>query len=261
MLANAEASRRGVRTDAAAVSFSTGDNTNTWETYCMATYLICHGAWSGGWSWQKMRPLLRAADHEVLTPTYTGLGERAHLAHPMIDLETHIQDILAVIEYDDLRDIMLVGHSYGGMVATGVGDRVPQRVRHLVYLDAFVPTDGQSLNDLAGEAQRPAPVEGWLIPPNPPAPDTSSEDLAWTTPRRRHHPAGCFRQKLRLAQPTPPFRRSYIHCTKKTGPDVFQQFADRFRGDPAWHFHAMDASHSPNITAPEDLARLLLAVA
>jgi len=137
----------------------------------MATYLICHGAWSGGWSWKKMRPLLRAAGHEVLTPSYTGLGERAHLAHPLVDLETHIEDILAVIATEDLRDIILVGHSYGGMVATGVADRVPDRVRHLVYLDAFVPADGQSLQDLVGAAPVAAPVDGWLIPPNPPAPD------------------------------------------------------------------------------------------
>ena len=224
----------------------------------MATYLICHGAWSAAWAWKKMRPLLRAAGHEVFTPTYTGLGERAHLAHPMIDLETHIQDVLAVIEYEDLRDFVLVGHSYGGMVATGVGDRVPERVRRLVYLDAFVPADGQCLNDLVGGVHRFDALENWLVPPNPSAPDTSPEDLAWTAPRRRHQPARCFSQKLRLVHQAPAFPRSYIHCTKKTGPDVFRQFADRFRNDPAWRFHAIDASHSPNITAPADLAAILL---
>jgi len=94
----------------------------------MATYLICHGAWSAGWAWRKMRPLLRAAGHELFTPTYTGLGERVHLAHPMVDLQAHIQDVLNVIEYEDLADFTLLGHSYGGMVATGVADRVPDRV-------------------------------------------------------------------------------------------------------------------------------------
>jgi pimeloyl-ACP methyl ester carboxylesterase len=179
----------------------------------------------------------------------------------MVDLETHIQDILGVIECEDLSGIILVGHSYGGMVATGVADRVPAQVRHLVYLDAFVPADGQSLNDLVGGARHAAPVEGWLIPPNPSAPDTSPEDLAWIMPRRRHQPARCFSQKLRLSSNAPSFPRSYIHCTKKEGPDAFRQFADRFRSDPAWRFHAMDASHSPNITAPEALAALLLALA
>jgi pimeloyl-ACP methyl ester carboxylesterase len=226
----------------------------------MATYLICHGAWSAGWAWSKMRPLLRAAGHEIFTPTYTGLGERAHLAHPMVDLETHIQDILGVIDCEDLRDLILLGHSYGGMVATGVADRVPERIRHLIYVDAFVPADDQSLNDLTGRPPA-APVEGWLLPPNPSPPDTAPEDIAWITPRRRHQPARCFSQKLRLAQAMPSFPRSYIHCTRKTGADNFQQFADRFRSDPAWRFHAMDASHSPNVTAPEALAALLLSMA
>ncbi len=227
----------------------------------MVTFLVCHGAWGGGWAWKKMRPLLRAAGHELIAPTYTGLGERAHLAHPLVDLETHIQDVLAVVEYEDLRDVVLVGHSYGGMVATGVSDRIPERIRHLVYLDAFVPEDGQSLDDQAGRNRYAALVEGWLLPPNPPTPDTSPEDLAWTGPRRRHQPARTFSQKLRRPGTTPPFPRTYIHCTRKSGFDVFQQFADRLRDDPAWRFHAMDASHSPNITEPEVLAALLLRLA
>ena len=140
----------------------------------MATYLICHGAWSAGWAWKKMRPLLRAAGHEVFTPSYTGLGERAHLAHPLLDLEAHIQDVLAVVEYEDLRDFVLVGHSYGGMVATGVADRVPERLRHLAYLDAFVPRDGESLADLVGGGPAGVqPVEGWLLPPMASAQTTS----------------------------------------------------------------------------------------
>jgi pimeloyl-ACP methyl ester carboxylesterase len=224
----------------------------------MATYVICHGAWSAGWAWRKVRPLLQAAGHEVFTPTYTGLGERAHLAHPLVDLETHVQDILAMIEAEGLRDILLIGHSYGGMVATGVADRVPGLVRHLCYLDAFVPQDGQSLNDLVGGAPVAAPIAGWLIPPNPPAPDTAEADLAWTLPRRVYQPARCFSQRLCITQAAPAFPRSYIHCTRKAGPDVFAQFAERFRADPAWRFHALDASHSPNVTAPEALAALLL---
>ena len=112
------------------------------------TFLLCHGAWSGGWAWKKMHPLMAQAGHRLMTPTYTGLGERAHLANPAIDLDTHIQDILNVIKYEDLRDIVLLGHSYGGMVATGVADRARERVSQLIYLDAFVPRDGQSLLDL-----------------------------------------------------------------------------------------------------------------
>jgi len=220
----------------------------------VATFLICHGAWSGGWSWKKVRPLLRAAGHEVFTPTYTGLGERAHLAHPLVDLETHVADVLAVIEAEDLSDIVLVAHSYGGMVGTVVADRVPARIRHLVYLDAFVPADGQCLRDLVSGPGPADVVAGWLVPPMPPAPDT------WTTPRRMHQPVRCFVQKVRLAggaAEKPAFRRSYVHCTKKEGGDNFRQFADRLRGDRGWGFYELATSHSPNVTAPDALAGLL----
>jgi pimeloyl-ACP methyl ester carboxylesterase len=118
------------------------------------TFLVCHGAWSAGWAWKKMHPLMQAAGHRLVTPTYTGLGERAHLAHPGIDLNSHIEDMLNVIKYEDLRDIVLVGHSYGGMVATGVADRARDKVRQLIYIDAFVPQDGQSLLDLNEVARR-----------------------------------------------------------------------------------------------------------
>src|ERR1700704_393143 len=102
-----------------------------------ATFLVCHGAWRAGWAWKKMHPLMSAAGHRLITPTYTGLGERAHLASAANDLETHILDILGVIKYEDLREIVLIGYSYGGMVATGVADRARERISKLVYLDAF----------------------------------------------------------------------------------------------------------------------------
>src|SRR6201992_485427 len=108
----------------------------------MSSFLLCHGAWGGGWSWKKMHPLMQAAGHRLVTPSYTGLGERAHQANRSIDLESHIAEILNVIKYEDLSDIVLLGHSYGGMVATGVADRARERVRKLIYLDAFVPRDG-----------------------------------------------------------------------------------------------------------------------
>ena len=227
----------------------------------MTDFVICHGAWGGGWAWRRIRRLLRDAGHDVLTPTYTGLGERIHLTHPLIDLETHIRDIMNVIVYEDLNDIVLVGHSYGGMVATGVADRLAERIRHLFYLDAFVPADGQSVSDLASRGPGTGLVDGWLAAPSPQAPDTSAEDLAWSAPRRHHQPAGCFAQKLRLSGTTPRFPRSYIHCTVKPGGDAFRQFADRFRDDPAWHFHEMPTGHGPHVSAPEALAALLLGAA
>jgi len=114
----------------------------------VATILVAHGAWSAGWAWKKMHPLLAARGHRLVTPTYTGLGDRAHLAHRGIDLDAHIEDLLAVMLYEDLRDVVLLGHSYGGMVATGIAERALERVSLRVYLDAFVPRDGQALFDL-----------------------------------------------------------------------------------------------------------------
>ena len=132
------------------------------------TFLVCHGAWGGGWSWKKVHPLMQAAGHRLVTPTYTGLGERAHLANPSIDLDTHITDVLNVIHYEDLRDIVLLGHSYGGMVATGVADRARDRIAQLIYLDAFVPDDGQSLFDLNEPGRAPMRElaragDGWRV--------------------------------------------------------------------------------------------------
>lgn len=230
----------------------------------MATFLICHGAWSAGWAWKKVRPLLRAAGHQVFTPTYTGLGERAHLSSRSVTLDTHIADVLGVIDCEDLNDIVLVGHSYGGMVATGVADRAGDRIAKLVYLDAFVPDNGQSLLDLlpaearSGRQNAAATQgDGWLLPPNPSPPDTSPEDMAWITPRRRWQPIACFTQPitLRNAAASPP--RTYIYCTRIAPEDTFGQFARRFRSASGWQLFEIDASHSPNVTAPEALVRIL----
>src|SRR4051794_9215739 len=161
------------------------------------TFLVCHGAWSAGWAWKKMHPLMQEAGHRLVTPSYTGLGERAHLAHPGIDLNAHIEDMLNVIKYEDLRDIVLVGHSYGGMVATGVADRARDKVRQLIYIDAFVPEDGQSLLDLNEVARRgmqelSKPGDGWRVPPTPTPEDPPAADLEWLGARRVDMPIKCF---------------------------------------------------------------------
>jgi pimeloyl-ACP methyl ester carboxylesterase len=227
-----------------------------------ATFLVCHGAWSAGWAWKKMHPLMAAAGHRLVTPTYTGLGEREHLANPSIDLETHIHDILNVIKYEDLRDIVLIGHSYGGMVATGVADRARDRVTQLIYIDAFVPGDGQSLLDL-NEVARPRMQElaksgdGWRVPPNPTPPDTPQADLEWLAERRVHMPIKCFEMKLKLHGGELTLPRSYIYATRITPADTFGPFARLAKADPAWRYYELDASHSPNVTAPEPLMKLL----
>lgn len=230
----------------------------------MAAIVLAHGAWSAGWAWKKMRPLLGKAGHSFFSPTYTGLGERAHLAHSGIDLDTHIQDVLAVLEFEDLTCVTLLGHSYGGMVATGVADRAGARIARVIYLDAFVPRAGQSLFDLLGpkgEANMRAGAvrdgEGWKIPPNPPSADTSPEDLAWTGPRRRPQPIRTFEQKIALTSTAPPPPRHYIYATKNAPGDVFRQFADRARSEPGWKYWEIASTHSPNVTNPDALMAVL----
>ena len=228
-----------------------------------ATFLVCHGAWSAGWAWKKMHPLMAAAGHRLVTPTYTGLGERAHLANPSIDLETHIRDILNVIKYEDLRDIVLIGHSYGGMVATGVADRARDRISQLIYLDAFVPKDGQSLFDLNEPGRQwmlglAKAGDGWRVPPNPTPPDTPPADVEWLTERRVPMPIKCFEMKLALHSGEPTLPRSYIYATRIAPTDTFGPFAARARNEAGWRYHEIDASHAPNVTAPEALMALLL---
>jgi pimeloyl-ACP methyl ester carboxylesterase len=225
------------------------------------TFLVCHGAWSAGWAWKKMHPLMSKAGHRLVTPTYTGLGERAHLAHPAIDLDTHITDMLNVIKYEDLRDFVLIGHSYGGMVATGVADRARDKVNQLIYVDAFVPQDGQSLLDLNEPArarmqEAAKSGDGWRVPPNPTPPDTSPDDIAWLSERRVNMPVKCFEERLKLSAPLS-LPRSYIYATRITPADTFGPFAKMTRSDPAWRYYEIDASHSPNVTAPEALMALL----
>ena len=207
-----------------------------------------------------MRPIVRQAGHEIFTPSYTGLGERDHLADRHVNLSTHIQDVVNVIEFEDLTDVVLVGHSFGGIVATGVADRARDRVARVIYLDAFVPTDGESLFDLVSPPGREKMIEGcrlgdgWRVPPRDMPPDTSDADRAWAAPRRRPHPIAAFEERLHLSgRPLPP--RAYIYCTRIGPDDAFGPFAARARRE-AWPYAEMDASHNPHITAPDELYRV-----
>jgi pimeloyl-ACP methyl ester carboxylesterase len=213
-----------------------------------------------------MRPLMRAAGHELWTPTYTGLGERFHLANADVSLDTHIADIVGVLDTEDLSDVILVGHSYGGMVATGVADRARTRIKKLVYLDAFAPKDGQAVFDLMPpeiaakmQAGAAASESGFGIPSNPMPSDTPPEDVAWASPRRRPQPIKAFATELKLsAEPAAP--RTYIYCKRIGIGDTFGQFLARAKRE-GWTTHEIDASHNPHITCPEALMALLNEIA
>lgn len=233
----------------------------------MATFVVAHGAWSAGWAWKKMHPLMAAAGHRLVTPTYTGIGERSHLANPSIDLDTHITDILNVLKFEDLRGVILIGHSYGGMVATGVADRARAAVAELVYLDAHAPRDGQSAFDLmaperaeAMRARAASEGEGWRLPVNPMPPDTPAADQAWAAPRRVPQPLKTFEQRLVLRNGPLTLPRHYVYCTRIGAGDPFRPSYERARQE-GWGAYEMDASHNPHITAPDALMRLLQGIA
>ena len=230
----------------------------------MTTYVLVHGAWSGAHTWRKVRPMLRQAGHEVFTPSLTGLGERVHLTSPQVTLSTHIQDVVNLIEFEDLSDIVLLGYSYGGMVVTGALEYVATRVSHLVYLDAFVPENGQALWSMAREQPRQPFGQEWLVQPMPRAFDDPIE-AAWANPRRTPHPRGCFTEPVRLLQPLEDynFSRTYIKATGEPRPaesGPFWTAADHARASDAWRYREIETNHMIANNRPEELTSLLLEV-
>lgn len=231
----------------------------------MRTFVLVHGAWHGSWCWQRVRSALRAQDHEVFTPTLTGVGERSHLRAPDIDLETQILDVVNLIRWEGLDDIVLCGHSYGGCVVTGAADRMPERIGALVYLDAFVPRDGQSLEDLLPDTQRErmheatgATGEGWLAPPIPAAVfNVNENDRDWVDAQCTPHPSRCFSQPIALSGGIDTIRDiHYVYATGYTnGP--FEPFFRKAQAQN-WSLHTVDCGHDVMLDRPDELARILL---
>jgi pimeloyl-ACP methyl ester carboxylesterase len=231
----------------------------------MSAYVLVHGGWHGGWCWARVARLLRDAGHDVFTPTLTGLGERAHLGRPEVDLAHHVQDVVAVLEAEELRSVTLVGHSYGGMVVTGVAARAASRLAHLVYLDAFVPAPGQAMLDLIAPERAAAmreaartDGEGWRVPPWKPEQYgvTSARDIEWLARRLTPHPLGTLEQAAE-AGPPPRVKLSYVYC-QKTATGSFAQFAERLRDDRKWAFHELKTGHDAMVTAPGEVAKILM---
>jgi pimeloyl-ACP methyl ester carboxylesterase len=231
----------------------------------MATFVLVHGAWSGGWCWKFVSPLLRQAGHDVYAPSLTGLGDRAHLLSREVDLELHIQDVLGVINWSELDNVTLVGHSYGGMVVTGVADRVPDKIGSLIYLDAFMPKSGQALRDLISP-ERAANIfqsveekgEGWYVPPLPaPFWHIHDPELAELHDRlSAPHPLATMTQTLSLSG-------NHLNIAKKafilaTGhePSSFPRFADEVR-DMDWPVEELPTHHYTMFSMPQETADLL----
>jgi pimeloyl-ACP methyl ester carboxylesterase len=232
----------------------------------VTTFVLVHGAWSGAHGFRKVRSLLREAGHEVFTPSLTGIGERAHLTGPQVRLTTHVTDVVNTIRYEDLDDIVLLGFSYGGFVITGALEHVGGRVRHLVYLDAFVPGNGESLDVLAdgrfagGADWMPTGFgRDWLIPPIPREYNTPAE-TAWENERRTPQPLGSFTEPVRLERPLEeyPFTRTYIKASAEPRPSPMWVAADRAAASPAWRYREIGTTHMIASNRPHDLVRLLL---
>ncbi len=237
----------------------------------MATYVLVHGGGHGGWCYQRVTPLLQAEGHRVYTPTLSGLGERSGLLTDAIDLAMHAEDVAAVLHYEDLRDVILVGHSYGGMVITGAADKAADRVGKLVFLDAATPRNGESLVDVAGpviNAVRPmGQVVGGIELVLLPAPDagllygvTDPDDLAWMAERLTGHPWKCFEQPLTLQNEDALWAIPQYHivCTS-TVATRDKTLMDRARADG--RLFEIDTGHDLMITEPARTADALLQVA
>ncbi len=233
----------------------------------MTSFVLVHGAWGGSYSFREVRRQLFVAGHEALTPSLTGIGERSHLTGPHVDLDTHITDVVNLVRYEDLDDIVLLGFSYGGMVVTGCLDHIGDRVRHLVYLDAFVPTDGQNILSLFA---RPFPEPGldpgtsWLVPAIPRELDTP-EQTQWANERRSLQPIGTFRQPVSLSRPVDdwPFTRTYIKATAdptEAPESAFWSAAKHAQTSDGWSYHEIETSHLIPITRPTELTSILTAL-
>jgi pimeloyl-ACP methyl ester carboxylesterase len=228
----------------------------------MTTFVLVHGAWHGGWCWRHVADMLRAQGHQVFTPTMTGVGERSHLLHPNIDLDTQIADIVNLMKWEGLEDVVLCGHSYGGFVISGVAEIMQSALSSIVYLDAFFPDDGQSVADLADPEQAQIYTElvsaGMPIVPVPAAVfNVNEKDRAWVDSRCTAHPSRCFTQKIALTGARDRIaRRTYILATDWVG--FFAPFHERLKSTPGWQLHEMPCGHDAMIDMPKRLAEILI---
>lgn len=236
----------------------------------VSSFVLIQGAFVGSWCWRWVTPDLRAAGHQVYTPSLTGLGERVHLASPQIGLDTHIEDVTQVLYYEDLTDVILVGWSYGGTIVAGAADRVPDRIAHIVYLDADVPRDGDTSAPASAHARLEALArahgDGWRVPSRV----TRVEALLlgelqenrrqWIATRLVPHLLKTWLQPIRLSGAAAAIPTTYIRCTVGYEPadeDTQRQDA-RIQSEPGWRYRELAASHAAPFTTLEAVAQLLL---
>lgn len=234
----------------------------------MAVFVLVHGTGHGGWCWRGVERLLRAAGSDVFAQTLTGLGDRSHLLAAGVDLTTHVTDVASLLFFEDLSDVVLVGHSYAGMVITGVAATAPERLGLVVYLDAYLPDEGQAEVDLWPADMRaeieadPHAGRGLRPPPPPEVMGIVDPDLAaWTRQRITPHPLATYTEAVPKAVPgSASLRRAYIRCTEGPLTRVFSPFAEKARA-AGWPVRELATGHDAMLTAPDALARVLLDLA
>ncbi|MEI9852709.1 MAG: alpha/beta fold hydrolase [Sphingomonas sp.] len=222
------------------------------------TFMLVHGAWHGGWCWREVATILRARGHIVHAPTLTGLCERSHLYRDDIDLSLHVADVVNEMLWHDLTDVVLCGHSYGGMVVTGVAERLAERIRSIVYLDAFLPADGQSLNDIAG-------APGEATGPVPPIPleafGLGPEESAWATPKLTAQPPRTLSERLAVSGAVDRIARRTYLLAERGAPPFLRAAYERALAAPGWTGLRIDTGHEVMLEKPVEVAELLVAAA
>ena len=234
----------------------------------MATFVLVHGAWHGSWCWKRVRRALQALGHDVFTPTLTGVGERSHLLSPQVNLDTHIDDIINLIQWEELSNVVMCGHSYGGCVISGVVDRVPDRIAALVYLDAFVLDGGQSLHDTLPAAQRDLQLDlarrvgdGWKVPPIPAEVfNVNAADRAWVDRQCTMQPLATFQQAIKLSGGQHTQKNTTFILASEFSDSPFLPFYDRAR-EKGWSTMTIACGHDVMLDRPEELTSALATIA
>ncbi len=231
------------------------------------TFVLVHGAWHGGWCWRRVSDLLERQGHKVFTPTLTGLGERSHLMSKEIRLATHVADVVNHMKWEGVADVVLCGHSYGGMVVSGVAEQMAGKISSIVFLDAFVPDNGEALSDLTGAATldllRAAQAKGDIgIPARTAASfNVNAKDRAWVDALCVPQPINTFLDKMTLSGARERIaRKSYIRALNNANPG-FDKAMARAKADPSWRTYDVACGHDVMVDMPERLAEILLEVA
>ena len=234
----------------------------------MATFVLVHGAWHGSWCWKRVRKALQARGYDVFTPTLTGVGERAHLLSPQVNLDTHIDDVVNLIQWEELSDVVLCGHSYGGCVISGVADRMADRIGALVYLDAFVLQDGQCLHDTLPPAQkktcssnsRAKHGEGWKVPPIPAEVfNVNVGDRDWVNRQCTMQSLATFQQVIRLERKGDAVQNVTFILASGWNDSPFPVFYERANAK-GWKTLTIPCGHDVMLDRPDELTSALLGV-